>query len=227
MRALAYDGPALVQVYAPSPSRDGYETAALVEQAGRAITTRTLPLFRYDPRGEGVFGSRISLDGNPQSDRLLVEPEEGAAVTPVDWAFAQRRFRNHFEPLGQSAPGPVPAHEWLQLDALGRRGKTPFVASVEGETEQRYGISAALLRAADHCLDSWRTLQELAGVVTPFTRRLEEEIRAAVAAEHEAELDAQKRAAATELNEVRQKTQAEIAATMRSRLLELATRRRK
>ena len=84
-----------------------------------------------------------------------------------------------------------------------------------------------MLRAADHCMGSWRTLQELAGIVTPFTRRLEEEIRAAVAAEHQAELDEQKQAAAAELQEVRQKTQAEIAATMRSRLLELASRKRK
>ena len=48
-----------------------------------------------------------------------------------------------------------------------------------------------------------------------------------VAAEHQAELEAQKQAAAVELTEVRQKTQAEIAATMRSRLLELASRKRK
>ena len=84
-----------------------------------------------------------------------------------------------------------------------------------------------MLRAAEHCIDNWRTLQELAGVVTPFTRKLEEEIRAEVEAEHQAELDAQKQAAAAELKEVRQKTQAEIAATMRSRLLELASRQRK
>ena len=121
----------------------------------------------------------------------------------------------------------IPVQEWLLLDAPGRRGKTPFIARAEGEAEQRFGISSAMLRAADHCLGSWRTLQELAGIVTPFTRKLEEEIRAAVAAEHQAELDEQKRAAAAELQEVRQKTQAEIAATMRSRLLELAARKRK
>jgi pyruvate-ferredoxin/flavodoxin oxidoreductase len=84
-----------------------------------------------------------------------------------------------------------------------------------------------MLAAAIHCVDNWRTLQELAGVVTPFTRKLEEEIRAEVAAEHRAELDAQKKAAAAELQDVRQKTQAEFAATMRSRLLELASRKRK
>lgn len=226
-QALAYEGPALVQVYAPSPSRDGYTTDGLLEQAARAVTARTLPLFRYDPRADGVFGSRISLEGNPQSDSLLVTAEDGGTCTPIDWAFAQERFATHFTPLSQSAPSPVPVQEWLLQDAPGRRGKTPFISRVEGESEQRFGISSAMLHAADHCLGSWRTLQELAGIVTPFTRMLEEEIRASVAAEHQAELDEQKQAAAAELEEVRQKTQAEIAATMRSRLLELAARKRK
>ena len=225
--ALTFEGPALVQVYAPSPSRDGYATDELLEQAGRAVTARTLPLFRYDPRADGVFGSRISLEGNPQSDSLLVTGEDGATSTPIDWAFAQRRFATHFEPLSQSAPSPVPVQEWLLLDAPGRRGKTPFIVQGDGEAEQRLGISSALLHTADHCLGSWRTLQELAGIVTPFTQRLEEEIRAAVAAEHQAELDEQKQAAAAELEEVRQKTQAEIASTIRRRLLELAARKRK
>ena len=61
--ALTFEGPALVQVYAPSPSRDGYAIDELLEQAGRAVTARTLPLFRYDPRATGVFGSRIDLAG--------------------------------------------------------------------------------------------------------------------------------------------------------------------
>jgi pyruvate-ferredoxin/flavodoxin oxidoreductase len=227
MQALAYDGPALVQVYAPSPSRDGYAIDGLVEQSHRAVAARTLPLFCYDPRAEGVFGSRISLEGNPQRDSLLVAEEDARVYTPVHWAFEQGRFAGHFEPLAQSAPSPLPIHEWLALDAAAQRGKTPYVASGEGDDEPRYAVSAAMLRAAGHCIDNWRTLQELAGVVTPFTRKLEEEIRAEVAAEHQAELNAQKQAAAAELKEVRQKTQAEIAATMRSRLLELATRQRK
>ena len=227
MQALAYDGPALVQVYAPSPSRDGYAIDGLVEQSHRAVAARTLPLFCYDPRAEGVFGSRISLEGNPQRDSLLVAEEDARVYTPVHWAFEQGRFAGHFEPLAQSAPSPLPVHEWLALDAAAQRGKTPYVASGEGDDEPRYAVSAAMLRAAGHCIDNWRTLQELAGVVTPFTRKLEEEIRAEVAAEHQAELDAQKQAAAAELKEVRQKTQAEIAATMRSRLLELANRQRK
>jgi hypothetical protein len=79
---------------------------------------------------------------------------------------------------------------------------------------------------ADQCLQSWQTLQELAGVVTPFTERLEQEIRTEVAAEHQADLDAQKQASEAQIQEIQAKTQAEIASKIRSRLLELASKKR-
>ena len=224
--ALSHDGPALLQVYAPSPGRDGYPADALLEQGRLAVSARVLPLFSYDPRGEGVFGSRISLDGNPQHDALLAMDGD-RTLTPADWALGQQRFASHFETLADGAPTPVPLHDWLLLDPKERGGRTPFVATGEGDAECRYAPSPAMLRAADDALRSWRTLQELAGVVTPFTRKLEAAIRAAVAEEHQAELDEQKQAAAAELQEIRHKTQTEISGRLRSRLLELATRRRK
>ncbi len=170
--ALSFRGPALIQVYTPSPSRDGFAAERCIELARDAVEARALPLFRYDPRHEGVFGTRISLDRNPAS----------AELTVADWARAQSRF----------------------------------ASSSDSDLE----------RAADHCAQTWQTLQELAGDVTPFTEKVEAEIRAEVAAEHQGELDAQQQAAAAELAAARDKTKAEIAGKLRSRLLELASRRR-
>ncbi|MBT8081367.1 MAG: pyruvate ferredoxin oxidoreductase [Gammaproteobacteria bacterium] len=170
-QALEFRGPALIEVYAPSPSRDGFAAENTIEQARLAVETRVLPLFRYDPRRDGVFGTRISLEGNPD------ESDAG----PADWMRGQARFAAHAD--------------------------TP-----------------ALETAADSCMQNWQTLQELAGEVTPFTAKVEEHIRADVAAEHQAELDAQQQAAAAELAEIRDKTRAEIAVGLRSRLLELAKR---
>ena len=48
----------------------------------------------------------------------------------------------------------------------------------------------------------------------------------AVAAEHKAELDAQKKASEDEIRAIREQTQAEIAAQIRSRLLALASQKR-
>ncbi len=227
LQALGYDGPALLQVYAPSPARDGFATHQSLAQAELAVASRALPLFRYDPEADGVFGSRISLDGNPQSGEAMAAAADGdQLLTPADWARGQKRFSEGFDPLADDAPTPVPIHEWLQLDAKGRAGKTPFVTVGSGDEERRYSVTPPVARMADERLQAWQTLQELAGIVTPFTERLEEEIRAEVSAEHKAELDAQKQASAAEILEIQKKTQAEIASKIRARLLELASRKR-
>jgi len=227
LQALEHDGPALIQVYAPSPTRHGFKSEQSLQQAQLAITSRVLPLFRYDPTAAGVFGSRISLDGNPVSDETM-------DLTAADWALGQQRFAANFRPLADDASSPLPLHEWLQLDAKGRAGKTPTVAigggdgdnENDGDEEQRFSMTPAMADMADQCLQSWRTLQELAGIVTPFTERLEQEIRTAVAAEHQADLDAQKQTSEAQIQEIQAKTQAEIASKIRSRLLELAAKKR-
>jgi len=208
----------MLQVYAASPARDGFASRQTLAQAEFAVTSRALPLFRYDPTAKGVFGSRMSLDSNPDDgDQVL---------TLADWALGQARFAAHFEPLAGDAATPTALHEWLQLDAKGRNGKTPFVATSDGEEEQRFAVSPGLADTADACLENWQTLRELAGIETPFTEQLEQEIRTEVAAEHQADLDAQKLASDTEIREIRERTQAEIASTIRSRLLQLAAQKR-
>jgi pyruvate-ferredoxin/flavodoxin oxidoreductase len=218
LRALAHDGPALLQVYAPSPGRHGFAPRQSLTQARIAINSRALPLFQYDPSAEGVFGSRITLDGNPDDDEHC--------VTLADWALGQTRFASNFATLGKDAAAPVPLREWLQLDIKGRKGKTPYIETIVDDAEQRYAVSAALAVAAGECLANWQTLQELAGIVTPFTERLEQDIRAEVATEHQADLDAQKKAFDAELQAIKEKTQAEIASKIRSRLLQLAAQKR-
>jgi pyruvate-ferredoxin/flavodoxin oxidoreductase len=231
LQALGHEGPALIQVYAPSPRRHGYASEQTLAQAQLAVASRVLPLFRYDPRADGVFGSRITLDGNPASaDALPAAEGEERLLTPADWALGQRRFAAQFEPLADDAPGPLTLAEWLQLDAKGRKGKTPFVstgvATGDGDQEERYAVSPALSEMSAQCLANWQTLQELAGLVTPFTEQVEQEIRAAVAAEHQAELDAQQQANDAQIREIQEKTQVEIASKIRSRLLQLTSQKR-
>jgi len=227
LQALGFEGPALLQVYAPSPTRHGFQSKQTKLQAELAVASRALPLFRYDPRAEGVFGSRISLDGNPAADETLAPGEDGERLlTLADWALRQERFAPQFEPLAGDAATPTPLHEWLQLDAKVRKGKTPYVATGDGEEEQRFRVSEAIADSAGQCLANWQTLQELAGIVTPFTERLEQKIRAELADEHEAALEAQKQASAAEIRDIQEKTQAEIASNIRSRLLQLASQKR-
>ena len=218
LHALRHAGPALVQAYAPSPRRHGFAPRETLAQAQRTVDCRALPLFRYDPAAEGVFGSRISLNGNPEDS----QPSQ----TLADWALGQTRFAADLATLTDDAPSPLPLQEWLLLDVAKREGKTPFVATLDGDVEHRHAVSRRLAEASAECLANWQTLQELAGIVTPFTERLEQDIRADLATEHEAALAAQKKASEAEIREIREKTQAEIASTIRSRLLQLASKKR-
>jgi len=226
LKALAYDGPALIQVYAPSPTRHGFTRERTPAQAELAVASRAAPMFRYDPTADGVFGSRISLDGNPQpAEAMVSEADDERCLTPADWAFGQRRFASCFEPLANDAAA-LALHEWLQLDAKSRQRKTPYLAVGDDDQEQRYSMTPAMLDETLQCLEVWQTLQELAGIVTPFTERLEQEIRAELAAEHQADLDAVKVKSEEEILLLREKTEAEIASKIRSRLLQLASRKR-
>jgi pyruvate-ferredoxin/flavodoxin oxidoreductase len=45
LQALGYEGPALLQVYAPSPTRHGYPSNQTVAQAELAVSSRALPLW--------------------------------------------------------------------------------------------------------------------------------------------------------------------------------------
>jgi pyruvate-ferredoxin/flavodoxin oxidoreductase len=174
-----------------------------------------------------VFGSRISLAGNPApGETAAPAAEDDSLLTTADWALRQGRFAMHFKPLAANAAAPTPFTEWLRLDEKARRGKTPYLETGNGDEQQRVAVAAPVADVAAGCLANWRTLQELAGVVTPFTERVEAEIREAVAAEHKAELDAQKKAAEDEIRAIREQTQAEIAAQIRSRLLALAAQKR-
>jgi pyruvate-ferredoxin/flavodoxin oxidoreductase len=227
LQALGHNGPALVQVYAPSPTQHGFVSDQTVRHAEHAVKCRVMPLFRYDPASAGVFGTRLSLDGNPEIKELMVPVgSDEQRLTPADWAIRQKRFSTNFRSLSDDAPTPVALSEWLQLDATSRARKTPYVSLGDGAEEQRYSMAPAMIDMATQCLEVWQTLQELAGIATPFTERVEQEIRQQVAAEHQAELDAQKKESEAQIRSIQEKVEAEIAAKIRSRLLDLASRKR-
>ncbi len=220
--ALAHPGPALVQVHAPSPSRHGFSTCQTVTTAKAAVASRSLCLFRFDPGGEGTFGTLLDLDGNAAMESPWVE-NDGLAMTPAHWALGERRFAAHLVPLQASDPAPTPLVEWLALARGERAGKTPFVETEAGES---VAVQPALAQAADQRLLVWQTLQEMAGIVTPFTSDVQSKAEAQVAAQHKSELEALQGKHAAEMQDVRDATQAELTTRLRDRLVELSLKRR-
>lgn len=214
--ALDFTGPALIHVHTPSPERHGFAPSKTLEQASKAVETRVFPLFRYDPQREGVFGSRIDMAGNPNLD----EPWAGnPPLTPADWALTERRFRTHFEPLSEQDPAPLALADYLKLEARDQSGKTPFVQAADIEDEPlRHRVDAALTEVAKERLHGWRTLQELAGRVTPFTHQVETMARQAIAQAHQAELETLKREYEARIHDL----ETEIALRLQRRLMNLA-----
>ncbi|MCW8918843.1 MAG: 4Fe-4S binding protein [Gammaproteobacteria bacterium] len=220
--ALRFTGPALLSLYAPSPERHGFAATATLQQAESALLSRSQPLFRYSPEGEGVFGSRLTLEGNPALKDDWYQ-QEGGAITPAHWALGQQRFAPRLPPLAGDAPAPTELTAWLALDDGQRAGRSPYLAVTDSEgNSQRLGIDPALATASANLAHAWRTLQELAGLVTPFTARVKAEAKANLAAAHQAELDALRAGYEEQLRELEAGMAASTHEQITARLVELA-----
>lgn len=216
-------GPALLHVHAPSPQRHGFAMDMTLERARAAITARVFPLFRYDPQGEGVFGSRLDLNGNPEPRMSWSADSVTGAPTPAHWALGEERFSELFQPLQGDAPDPVPLASYLALGDQERRKKTPFVErGSNGGEPQRLRVDDRLVSVCDERQQAWRMLQELAGLVTPFTDRVREEAEEAVAAERKVELEAQAADYEARIRGLQDTMREQTRQEMRARLMQLA-----
>lgn len=221
--AMRFGGPALICLHAPSPERHGFAPSESLALAELALASRTTPLFRYHPEGEGVFGSRLSLEDNPEARADWPCDDSGQPLTPAHWAARQQRFAPRLTPLAADAPFPTELGKWLALESDKRSGKTPFIAVFDDAgKEHRYAVEAALAAMVEERGHAWRTLQELAGLVTPFTARVEQEARENLAAAHQTELDALKREYEAKLRALEEGMQGQVHDQITQRLMDLA-----
>ncbi len=218
--ALAFPGPALIRLHAPSPLGHGFAPDRTLEQARRAVAGRALPLLRYHPEASGVFGSRIDLTGNPDPEHPWAGADDDL-LTPLHWMLGEGRFRHHFTPLAEEDPAPLPAHRWLALEPGERRRHTPVIHP-PGADSPPLRVSAAAVAGMERLGQVWRTLQELAGLVTPFTEQVRQEAERQLAAERAAELAALEAEYEARLQALQEQTRGEISGRIRERLLELA-----
>ncbi len=185
--ALAFDGPALLHIHAPSPQRHGFAAERLNLQAKLAVESRAFPLLIFDPSAGGVFGSCLDLSGNPDATAVW-HTDNDRRLTPVDWAASEDRFAQHFAPLPSGDPAPTAIADYLALAPGERDGKTPYVTIQRGAEEERLRVGGKLIADAEQRLRLWQTLQELAGVITPFTKRVREQAESDLAEDHAAEI---------------------------------------
>ncbi len=219
--AMSHPGPALMRIHAPSPARHGFPVERLFEQSLRAVQSRAFPLFRYDPGDEGTFGTCLHLEGNPDIEDAWARDEQGRVCSAVHWALSEARFAGYLPELDPAAPEPTPLLEWLELPQHSRHGRTPFVFD-RSEPPARRAVSPVLIAVAEERLRTWRTLQELAGVVTPFTAQVRSEVERELRAAHEQELEHARAEHQRELASLRAELEREMVVRVRAGLLDLA-----
>jgi len=193
--ALEAAGPAFIRIHAPSPGRHGFAPRRTLERARLAVDSRVNPLLSYDPSASGVFGSRLSLEGNPQCEQTLASGMDGEQLTPAQWAAGESRYDQYL------------------TSSSGERGSAN--PTVPGPNGTSLAVGEELAAAAEQRLERWATLQELAGVVTPFTEAVRQQLEEELHSEHEAELST-----------VRSECDSTIAALERDRVVTQATRLR-
>ena len=144
-------------------------------------------------------------------------------MTPAHWALGEARFRHWFEPLAEDAADPLPLDAYLELSESERRGRTPYVSQRRPSGDPvRYRVAPELVAVCRERRDAWRLLQELGGLVTPFTERVRRETEEQVAAERQAELEAQAAVYEQKLADLRSELQQELRGDIRERLMDLA-----
>jgi pyruvate-ferredoxin/flavodoxin oxidoreductase len=169
-----------------------------------------------------LVGSALLFD-NPEPRAPWVEDPVQGVSTPAHWALGERRFAGLFTPLAEDDPAPLPLAEYLALPQPQRGKKTPFVERSDDDGEpQRLRVDERLVRVSGERLAGWRMLQELAGLVTPFTERVRQEADAAVAAERQAELAAQAEEYEARIRGLRTQLQEETRREIRDRLVQMA-----
>jgi pyruvate-ferredoxin/flavodoxin oxidoreductase len=85
-------------------------------------------------------------------------------LTPADFAFTEGRFKKHFKRLPDGANNGVPVHEFIDLSAEQREGKTAYVLTTdENKKLVKMAVAPAIIQLTEERRKYWRSLQFLAG----------------------------------------------------------------
>ncbi len=179
-RGLSFGGPALFSVYAGAarPALPAYLASAA------AMQSRAFPVFTYDPSAGADWASRFSLADNPAidadwaSESVVYEDDElqrasaQVAFTYLDFLACDPRFADHLAvvPRDHWVDAMVPASDYLANG--GGREHVPYLWMVSADQRlHRVVVDAQAIRAAQRCVTTWHSLQELGGVHNSHAER--------------------------------------------------------
>ena len=222
--AIQFSGPAFIRIHSPSPYRHGFESDQTIGQAELAVRSRAFPLFNYNPALDGVYGTRLDISANHQpAEESDEESNEESPFTFAHWAATESRFASHFQPSSEADA--VELNEYIGLNERSRKGKSAFISIQTGDnadvTNKQLFVDEALINATKAAQDNWQVLEELSGIVTPFTSLVEEQVKEKVQTEHEAEIATIKADYEKQLSELSDNVRSDMAGTVRAQLVRL------
>ncbi len=148
-RALEFDGPAVINVYTTCQPEHGVADNMAAAQAKLAVQSRAFPIFIYDPDKGPTMKSRFDLTGNPQVDRDWAQVKgpdgEMRALTFLDWAKTEGRFKKHFDKDGNPTTQEI---ENAKLDRLLNWRMLQELAGIENKDMQAEFEAAKAAKAA-------------------------------------------------------------------------------
>ncbi|MGK5090701.1 4Fe-4S binding protein [Deltaproteobacteria bacterium TL4] len=221
LKAMSSSQPSFVHLYTPSPSRHGFVPKNMIQQAKMAVACGVHPLLSYDPQQEGVLGLRIEL---AMDDAVRISGSEAFKSTVlnlVHWAFTESRFSKSFNALkeGNSLSNGLDIEVWIQLSPDQRKSKEPTLSLLDGRVFQ---VSRELAEAAVIRQEMNLTLQELAGIASPFTARIRGELEEELKQKASKETVILKSQHESEIQQVRLAQQQEQVKLLSQRLLDLS-----
>ena len=203
LRGLQKRRPAVFNIYTPCPVEHGLPDDWAMRAARLALESRAFPFLTYDPDAGPYFADALTLDGNPSVDQKWPEynieylDDSGAAqritlpLTIADWAATEARFKKHFKPIDPATfnEDMVPFHEYLELSAEDRDGKTVYILTTDRDKRlARLSVSNEIVQLAEERQQLWSQLRELAGLIPSASVR--DRLVSEVEAGYQAKLDA-------------------------------------
>jgi pyruvate-ferredoxin/flavodoxin oxidoreductase len=198
LRGLQKRRPAIFNIYTPCPVEHGLADDWATRASKLALESRAFPYLTFDPDAGPLLSDALSLEGNPSLDQvwptynLEYIDDAGEAqrltlpLTIADWAATEGRFKKHFTgvPSEKWNEDMVQFHEYLDLDAEGRDGKTPYILTIDGNKKlARLGVSPEIVLLAEERLQFFSQLKEIAGLET--SQSVRDRIMGDVEATHE------------------------------------------
>ncbi|MBS1241116.1 MAG: pyruvate flavodoxin/ferredoxin oxidoreductase domain protein, partial [Gemmatimonadetes bacterium] len=190
IKGLKEKRPAVFSLHCPCPPEHGLADDMANHAARLALESRAFPILTYDPEAGPSLADCLNLDGNPSlndtwptyelkyQDAGGNEQVMSLPLTIADWAATESRFKKHFAVLPESVEEEVlvPFHQYLELPAEEREGKTPFIYGLDAERRlTRAGMGHEIVDLAEDRLKLWQMLRQMAGLeVAPAVRDLVE-----------------------------------------------------